>query len=647
MIPPLIIPYEKYSGLLFEKNSNADDTYFKLDDNDKEYLLKLDKEYGKLAFLFRKTFRAKNVMNTDEEYRKFIEARRVGEKYFPKLELEKVDTDVDIETDLKVLLKKFQNFDSYISRFYVEKIEGFLSSIENNKEHKKMSDSGEKPEKPEKPYDRGGSFPTRDEYEYALRVINDNSYEVVKAGVRNIGPKEAAKKFQSYIDKLGYDYTVDIVDGMLPRVNVTPEGIVRVSSEAHFSNDDIEGLCQHEIEGHVGRRYYGYQTGLYLFVTGLPESNTYDEGLAIWNSLNKVRKPKPNILFNIAIKAVITYHLYDMDFCEIYDFIKELCPKMGDKTVFKSIVRMKRGVGDCRLYGGALESGYFNGYNYVQAMDDDERENILKYNIGPDQLKELDKIKKFLEVNEFKPIPIRKKKELKESAGVYGVQTIKADNSNIHEIVDEEISKYGPFADLNHIDVSAVTDMSALFYNKNFNGNISEWDVSNVVSMYSMFKCSKFNGDISGWQTGKVKDMSYMFEGTFFNGDISEWDVSNVEYMSGMFRNSTFNGDISGWKTGRCVFMNYMFMLSSFNGDISGWNVSNVRHLSNTFEKSVFNGDISGWDVGKVVCMDRCFEDAMFGGDISKWRPANLERAANCFLGSNVQTDNIKWIKGL
>ena len=64
--------------------------------------------------------------------------------------------------------------------------------------------------------------------------------------------------FQKYLDKLGYDYTVDIVDGMLPRVNVTPDGIVRVNPEAHFSNEDIEGLYQHELEGHVGRRYYGY-----------------------------------------------------------------------------------------------------------------------------------------------------------------------------------------------------------------------------------------------------------------------------------------------------------------------------------------------------------------------------------------------------
>jgi surface protein len=644
-----ILSYDEYLFEKVDRNSDVDETYFKLKKDDKEYLLELDKEYGKLGFLFRKKYRAKNVMNTDEEYKKFIESRRIGKKYFPVLEFEKFDSDVDIEGDLKTLLKKFQNFESYISKFYVEKIEGFLSSIEHSKEYNKISQSDEKPEKPDNPFDRSGSFPTKDEYEYALRIIKDNPYEVVKAGVRNIGPEEAKKKFQAYIDKLGYDYTVDIFDGMLPRVNVTPEGIVRVNSEAHFSNDDIDGLCQHEIEGHVGRRYYGYQTGLYLFVMGLPEANTYDEGLAIWNSLNKVKNPKPNILFNIAIKAIITYHLYDMDFCELYDFVKELCPDLGDKTVFKSIVRMKRGVRDCKLYGGALESGYFNGYNYVQMMDDKEREDILKYNIGPDQRNELDKIKRFLEVNKFEPIPIRKKKvELKESHDIENEskgETIKANNDNIKSIVEEEIRKFGSFANLNHIDVSAVTDMGALFYNTDFNGNISEWDVSNVTSMYSMFKRSKFNSDISKWNVSKVKDMSYMFEESSFNGNISEWDVSNVECMSGMFKNSIFNNDISKWNVGKCVFMNYMFMLSSFNGVISKWNVSNVKHMSNMFEKSSFNGVISKWSVNKVENLRCCFKDSKFGGDVSKWKPTACKKMQGCFDNCLVDTSKIKWIK--
>eukprot|EP00964_Phaeocystis_antarctica_P055512 scaffold32656_cov108-Phaeocystis_antarctica.AAC.3 len=47
------------------------------------------------------------------------------------------------------------------------------------------------------------------------------------------------------------------------------------------------------------------------------------------------------------------------------------------------------------------------------------------------------------------------------------------------------IATYGPIADW---DVSAITDMSELFYNlRNFNADISNWDTSVVTNMDSMF----------------------------------------------------------------------------------------------------------------------------------------------------------------
>ena len=91
---------------------------------------------------------------------------------------------------------------------------------------------------------------------------------------------------------------------------------------------------------------------------------------------------------------------------------------------------------------------------------------------------------------------------------------------------------------LNWLDVSAVTDMSAVFYwCAEYVGDISTWDVSNVKTMSHMFCDSDFNGNISNWDVSNVWDMSYMFMDSCFTGDISGWNVTNNTKHVHMFAN--------------------------------------------------------------------------------------------------------------
>ena len=57
----------------------------------------------------------------------------------------------------------------------------------------------------------------------------------------------------------------------------------------------------------------------------------------------------------------------------------------------------------------------------------------------------------------------------------------------LREIIEKRIKDEGNKVDLNDIDVSNITDMSSLFKDTNFSGNVSNWDVSNVTNMYAMF----------------------------------------------------------------------------------------------------------------------------------------------------------------
>ena len=81
-------------------------------------------------------------------------------------------------------------------------------------------------------------------------------------------------------------------------------------------------------------------------------------------------------------------------------------------------------------------------------------------------------------------------------------------------LIGEELERQGPDADLNHIDVSEITDMMGLFKNVYIeNIKIDQWDTSNVADMSYMFMyCNNFNGDLSAWDTSKVKNMCAMFD---------------------------------------------------------------------------------------------------------------------------------------
>jgi len=149
---------------------------------------------------------------------------------------------------------------------------------------------------------------------------------------------------------------------------------------------------------------------------------------------------------------------------------------------------------------------------------------------------------------------------------------IVANNGNIKRIVRAEIKRLGNKADLNHIDVSGVTDMWWLFEGSDFNGDISKWNVGNVRNMRNMFENSQFNQEISKWDVGNVKNMRNMFENSQFNQDISNWDVSNVESMGYMFSGSQFNQDISNWDVGNVRNMYWMFEDSPFDKNIDMWN---------------------------------------------------------------------------
>lgn len=366
---------------------------YKLAPKEKGRFLELDKRYGELMANTINSWNCNRPDNVDSEYKKFIENYRKGIDYYPQFNIPK-KTSV-----LKSCLKGFQQLldewdvNCLLTPLYKERISTYMKVIRFALDPKHLPEY----------LDHFMDVPSMADYMAALDMMEQNPYELVDDESRPIDADKAFKHCKAYIDKHYPGFEVRIKNDQIPRMCVRSSDMsLDISSDAKFNDIDLDGLDVHEIEQHVARRYYGAKTGLNLFIFGTSGINYYDEGIAIYNSLYKVDKKKPNILFNIAIKCCIGYDINKLSFVDL--FKKYSRYGMPERKLFDAICRFKRYVQDSSILGGNTDdTAYFIGYNMLK--DNPEiHDELTRINIGPDYVDKLDDYKAFLEINEFDPL---------------------------------------------------------------------------------------------------------------------------------------------------------------------------------------------------------------------------------------------------
>lgn len=189
---------------------------------------------------------------------------------------------------------------------------------------------------------------------------------------------------------------------------------------------------------------------------------------------------------------------------------------------------------------------------------------------------------------------------------VYKPKYFPESNEELRKLVEDRIKKEGRNVDLNDIDTSKITDMTGIFKDLSFNGNISNWNVSNVTNMSRMFYNNKklISIDLSKWDVSKVENIAFMFKNCSSLSKIQLPKFNNVITTVGMFEDCT----------------------SLIRFDISNINFENVekcQYMFNNCKQLIAVEKIEDIDVSKAISNNKY--EYMFADcpklhiDISSW----------------------------
>ncbi len=87
---------------------------------------------------------------------------------------------------------------------------------------------------------------------------------------------------------------------------------------------------------------------------------------------------------------------------------------------------------------------------------------------------------------------------------------IAENKADLRECIKEALYLQGADCDLNHIDISKVTDLSNLFADCTGQPDVSHWEVGHVRDMSGLFVRADYCGDLSAWRPQSLEKATTM-----------------------------------------------------------------------------------------------------------------------------------------
>lgn len=302
-------------------------------------------------------------INLHEENDKFLENFRKGKEYNPKYLYQPYE-DIDFERFKKEILEfKLSNspIENIFKRYlvFLDNLISFYQNRGNSSNFMKYSIKAfGVPEK--KLVERAYSFLTMTEPE-----AND--------GIKQYSAHDLATKLQNQLNKYGFEWKLIVLDSSTTKVTVdSEERLIYLNGSIKYSERDLERLKVHEVDTHVIRAENGRIQPFKIFSTGLADSLSTEEGIAV------VSEEKNNVLNKNTLRLyagrVIAASLSIKK--SFYDIFAELLNYFNEHDALYITQRVKKGLHCTSEYGGFTKDYvYFDGYYKVK--------NFLNLNNDP------------------------------------------------------------------------------------------------------------------------------------------------------------------------------------------------------------------------------------------------------------------------
>lgn len=210
-------------------------------------------------------------------------------------------------------------------------------------------------------------------------------------------------------------------------------------------------------------------------------------------------------------------------------------------------------------------------------------------------------------------------------------------------------------------DLSVCKSLKGLFYNTDFNQDISLWNVSNVKDFsFTFFNAIQFNQPLNNWNMTNANNMQSMFENAIsFNQPLDKWDVSNLEKMQAVFKNaSKFNQPLNNWNITKLISLESIFNgASDFNQPLNKWKTKNIIIMDSLFNNAIhFNQNINSWNTDKVISLTSTFKGATsYNYPLDRWNVSNVLDMSSLFWGAvsfnqslrSWDTSEVRYMQGI